>query len=357
MSREFACHFEHAVAEAQMYREQAHALLDRLGLPPTPSCYAVAYDYVTRRTPALRKDLDRDLMRGRTPDLHLFNEQFERYFLTEQDADLDTHMAEISRVLFQVLEGVAQAGDGMCDFGQVLETQLEVLKTSSARDEIRNITRKMTKVTEKAITSNRQLQDNLQQAQRESEKLRRELVQVKEEANTDGLTGLNNRKAFNSALAGSTEQAAGDGNPLSLVLFDIDHFKRINDNYGHPIGDEVIRRVAAAVRKQVRGTDVAARYGGEEFAVLLPNTDLAGALRVAVTIHRAVGTLVLVLKASQKRLPSVTVSAGVASLREEDCADDLVERTDQALYFAKRTGRNRVISERQLGAGKQAMPG
>jgi diguanylate cyclase len=126
------------------------------------------------------------------------------------------------------------------------------------------------------------------------------------------------------------------------------HFKRISDHYGHPVGDEVIRRIAGAVRKQIRGTDVAARFGGEEFAVLLPETDLFGALTVAGTVHRAISRLTLVLKTTQQRLPNVSVSVGVSCLREDDSPETLVERADQALYVAKRTGRNQVISERQL---------
>jgi diguanylate cyclase len=129
---------------------------------------------------------------------------------------------------------------------------------------------------------------------------------------------------------------------------DIDHFKHINDSYGHAIGDIVIRNVADVVRKCIRGEDIAVRYGGEEFLVLLPNTQLEGAITVAEAIRRRIEALRLVRKNDNFALAPFTISLGVAKRRGNDDRDSLVERADKALYQAKSSGRNQVMHENHL---------
>ena len=135
------------------------------------------------------------------------------------------------------------------------------------------------------------------------------------------------------------------GEPLSMMLFDIDYFKSFNDNYGHLTGDQVLRLVAMTLKQNIKGQDITARYGGEEFAVVLPNTALRQALTVADNIRRAVMSKELKKKSTGEILGRVTISAGVAVLSPRDDADSLIERADACLYAAKRNGRNRVICE------------
>lgn len=348
MQRDSACHFSYPEADLEGLRNQSLEFLDSHGLPVTPLSFAVAYDYTARRTSGLYKELDKELMRGRVLDEHLVRALFDRFFLADQDAGLDSHMADIHSVLYRVLQDMAKAGKGLCDFGEVLESQLSELNASPGVEAVQGIARNLAMATEKAMASNKDLRLSLRQTQQESEQLRKELVQLREDADTDGLTGLLTRKAFDRMLEEQFGRARGRHATLALLMLDIDHFKKFNDTYGHPLGDEVIRSVAAAVRKHVRGTDLAARYGGEEFVVLLPDTDLIGALTVAGTVHRAVSRLSLVRKSTRERLPEITVSVGVASLNGEDDAESLLNRADQALYTAKRSGRNRVVSERSI---------
>ena len=129
------------------------------------------------------------------------------------------------------------------------------------------------------------------------------------------------------------------------MMTDIDHFKRFNDSYGHLTGDQVLRLVAMSVKQNVKGQDVAARYGGEEFAVVLPNTVLRSAITVADHIRRAVMTKELMKRSTGEHLGRVTISIGVAVLKPNDTPATLIERADGCLYAAKRSGRNRVISE------------
>lgn len=157
---------------------------------------------------------------------------------------------------------------------------------------------------------------------------------------TDGLTGVANRRAFEDTIAAEVRRALRYSRPLALVMFDLDHFKRINDTCGHMAGDNVLATTAALVRQAARAEDFVARYGGEEFAILLPETDLAAGAKIAEKLRVAVMNY-LFLHEDQK-LP-VTISLGVAELRAPlQSAPELVRVADAKLYEAKRLGRNRV---------------
>ena len=140
------------------------------------------------------------------------------------------------------------------------------------------------------------------------------------------------------------EARSNDG-ALSLMLTDIDHFKKFNDTYGHLTGDQVLRLVAQAVKQNVKGQDIAARYGGEEFAVILPQTPLRQALTVADHIRRAVVAKELIKRSTGENLGRVTISVGVATLHKSETTQALLERADACLYAAKRSGRNLVVCE------------
>jgi len=154
---------------------------------------------------------------------------------------------------------------------------------------------------------------------------------------TDPLTGLANRSTFDDRLEAEFGRTRGTGQPLSLIIMDIDQFKTFNDQFGHSAGDAALRIVARTLRERSRSSDVVARFGGEEFTVILPNTDLQGALILAERFRSAIEN------SRWDRRP-VTVSVGVAEATESVAGPaDLVDRADGALYEAKRRGRNRVI--------------
>ena len=151
-------------------------------------------------------------------------------------------------------------------------------------------------------------------------------------AETDQLTGIANRRRVTSDLVQAVLTARRERQPLSIALFDIDHFKRINDTYGHQAGDEVLKRVAATAAGAIRAHDLVGRFGGEEFVVVLPDTTAETAMSVAERVRNAIET--------GGYTPAVTVSIGIAQLTVGESGENLLQRADQALYVAKREGRN-----------------
>ncbi|MEM8935711.1 MAG: PleD family two-component system response regulator [Pseudomonadota bacterium] len=165
-----------------------------------------------------------------------------------------------------------------------------------------------------------------------------------EMAVTDQLTGLYNRRYLASHLSAMFDRAHWTGRPMSVMILDIDHFKRINDNFGHDSGDEVIQQFAHRISNSIRGMDLACRYGGEEFVIAMPDTDLSFANVVAERLRKEVAGAPFKIRGGQKDL-EVTTSIGIASTEngsEEDNAQKLIKRADEALYEAKSNGRNRV---------------
>ena len=157
----------------------------------------------------------------------------------------------------------------------------------------------------------------------------------------DGLTQIHNKRYLFEALEKELIRARRYERDLSVLMFDIDFFKRINDQYGHLAGDHVLRELARIVQDRIRRDEVFARYGGEEFVIVLPETSLAGAVALAENLRERVGSHGFSFQGEQ--IP-VTISIGCALLQDDKAATDLIQRADEKLYQAKRSGRNRVCS-------------
>lgn len=188
---------------------------------------------------------------------------------------------------------------------------------------------------------NEELEQHVRERTLELERANRKLEEL---STTDGLTGLKNRRYFNEMFALECKRTSRSGDALSVILIDIDHFKNLNDTYGHLLGDECIKAVADAIAKTAfRQTDIKCRYGGEEFVVLMPSTPAEGALRVATNIQDAIRALEIPY---QDRMLALTVSLGVATVTSdrEEVVRDVLAQADQALYQAKASGRNAVVA-------------
>ncbi len=211
--------------------------------------------------------------------------------------------------------------------------------------DVHQLSAALSSMTQRLVTANEAMEDQVRVRTLELEMANRALDL---QARTDALTGLLNRRGFDSKMEFALALAHRSGRPLGLISVDVDHFKRVNDSFGHDAGDEVLRRLAQTLHQRLRASDVVARLGGEEFVVMLPDTDLEGARAIAQAIVEAMAAQ------HDPLVGRITVSAGVSSLRQApDSAHDMLRRSDEALYEAKGQGRNRVCVE---PAAPQAAP-
>ncbi|KQO22250.1 diguanylate cyclase [Acidovorax sp. Leaf76] len=209
-------------------------------------------------------------------------------------------------------------------------------QTRSSR-EVRKLSGALRRMTHHLLTAREAMEEKVRLRTLELEAANRALDL---QARTDALTGLLNRRGFETQMAFALALARRSGRPLSIITVDVDHFKRVNDTYGHEAGDEVLRRLARTLEVRLRTSDVVARLGGEEFVALLPDTDLAGARAIAEALVTAMD------EQTDPVVGHITVSAGVATMRGlYDEGSDMLRRSDAALYEAKNQGRNRVSVE------------
>jgi len=307
-----------------------------------PVTYAVWYEYVAGINKPLKAAIDELTRNGSLLDEAAIVGLYQKFI-----SDFDEEAAQRLRTGFQaVLANISQsateAGDQAVQFSQALEQMNADLSSSppvpASTSVIGNLlidTRQM----QGAIGS---LSQQLEESQHKIELLREEVEKAREDALSDGLTGLTNRRGFDLALASGIASAGEQGQTLSLLMTDIDHFKQVNDTYGHLFGDKVIRAVAKTLKENIKGKDTAARYGGEEFVVLLPDTPLEGARCVAERIRSTIEASRIRRADTNQEMAKITVSFGVAIYHAGESASAFVERVDSAMYASKTGGRNRV---------------
>lgn len=246
-------------------------------------------------------------------------------------------VGRVEAVLNCANQDASAYNQALADFGG------EISQGSS--DEMKALVARMTQQTMDMQRQNNVLRAQLENSSDEIEKLRCNLEEVQNDAMTDGLTRVGNRKCFDLRLSQMAEEALRDRQGLCLMLFDVDYFKAFNDAHGHPMGDQVLRLVARTLQESVKGRDVVARYGGEEFAVILAGARLADAVKVGDGIRETVAKRRIVRKSTGEELATITTSAGVAAYRPGEPLNELIERSDNALYRAKDCGRNLVLPE------------
>jgi len=181
------------------------------------------------------------------------------------------------------------------------------------------------------------------------ETLKQELEQAKKKSETDGLTGINNRQAFDDYIQDAVERNTLMKAPFSMLLLDIDDFKKINDTHGHVIGDRVLVAFATKCKTFIRSNDFIARYGGEEFAIILPGASIRNATKKGKQICKAISETQYAVGTGQSgELLSITVSIGISRHKKGEPVSDVIDRADKALYKAKKTGKNRAVNENKI---------
>jgi diguanylate cyclase len=311
-----------------------------------PRNYEIWYVYATGYNPPLNKIINETLARnGKLTEADL-EQIYETYLSQIKTTDrIDKVGARVIGEIDDVMNLITEALAMSARYDDSLSGATRKLEAAQSRDQVKTVVESLVKSTREMRGTNKALEDRLMLSKSEISNLQQSLEAIRAESLTDPLTGLGNRKYFDRSIDAAVQSALASGEPLSLLMFDIDHFKSFNDSYGHLTGDQVLRLVGMSLRQTIKGQDITARYGGEEFAVVLPNTALRQALTVADHIRRAVMAKELKKKSTGEILGRVTISVGVSMLKPGDDTDSLIERADACLYAAKRNGRNRVVCE------------
>ncbi|MBI1338639.1 diguanylate cyclase [bacterium] len=341
-------------------RTIGHQTIDQLSdcdLAVSPQNYEIWLNYLCDSNPDLKRELDRLLATG-VPLSHQDMEAiYEEFFATTQ---LSTQVIETgSRIAHEIadaLDALKKAGASTEKYGETLKSASNTLSSTSLDGEsLKRIVTALAGATSDMSRQNHSLSQKLLQSSTEVEQLRKSLQQARAEALTDSLTGIANRKLFDQTLRLRCDEAKESDGSLSVLLCDIDHFKKFNDTWGHQTGDQVIRYVATVLAKSALPDHLVARYGGEEFAVIMPRTSLTQAQRIAEQVRRAIEAKRLVRRSTNETIGSVTISIGIAEYTRREPHLEVVARADACLYASKRNGRNRVTIETQIDDSDLAM--
>ncbi|MCP8940293.1 GGDEF domain-containing protein [Alsobacter sp. SYSU M60028] len=334
------------VASSLRTAEQAIQLMRAHGASGDPRAYHVFYAHCEGQRPALSTALTRLMAAGTPISPAQTDALYEEHLSDSRFAAVaeSTGGAVLTEVgaLIMLIQSAIGSND---EFTRSLAALTTDLDEASDGDRVRATVRRLLVATQQTIAANRSLEASLRQKRDEVQELRETLEAIRTESLTDPLTMLANRKHLDNMIDRCSNHAALSGEPLSLLMVDVDRFKQFNDTWGHLTGDQVLRLVALSIRAEVRSIDTAARFGGEEFAVLLPQTKLSGALEVAERIRKTVMGRELVKRSTGEALGRLTVSIGVATFGIGDTAAMLLDRADKCLLEAKRRGRNRTVCE------------
>lgn len=322
---------------------QAMERLHALGLGAFPQNYTLWFTYYEGQNSDLNAAVD-SLLNARGTLTAEEADAISRQFLQSGSNyvdELERVCGDLTSWLYTIVKEVADGGNSITAYNRSLVDATDELRQMN-EPAVAGVVQSLIDATATIQRQNQLLEDRLQEAQSQIVEMRETMDTVRREVITDQLTSLSNRRYFDHVLAESMRKSFDEGQDLSLIMGDVDNFKMFNDTWGHQTGDQVLKLVSSVIRRSIKGKDVAARYGGEEFAVILPNTRMQDASTLANNIRNEVLQKKLIRKSSGATIGRVTMSFGVASLRNGDSPEELIERADQALYQAKGAGRNCV---------------
>ena len=304
-----------------------------------PVNYSVWYEYMAGINDALNREVNELTADNKKLDEKIVHRLFDKHVSDMTEAKARRIEGDLNRVLGVVGSSANEAYRHVDHYGTSLTAiDKELAQAPMSQETLHLQVGEVLRETRGMQDVLSALRGHLTATRGEVEQLRDELNRVREEVLIDALTGLVNRRGFDDRI----QHFAASGNGLCLVLIDIDHFKRVNDTYGHVFGDSVLRAIASTLKISVKGRDVVARYGGEEFAVLLPETGIDAGRIVAEQLRDRVARSRIRRTKAEAVIDSITISAGVAEHRQSETIVELVERADAALYASKEGGRNKV---------------
>jgi diguanylate cyclase len=336
--------YERVLGDAQAALDK----LRRLSIPPTPRVFELLYESAIGTKPGLKERIELEF---RKSDLRLSDVEriCDDYLGKQKTADDAVESANrLDGSIEEVRVAMANSSLAVADFAQILASSSDIFSGEMDAQSLRKITKHLLSETRRAQLANQLLEGALEASRSAVGALKADLEEVREAAAIDALTGVHNRRYLDQELARAVSYSIKSRRPLALMMVDIDHFKKVNDNWGHQTGDLVLRHVATILKTKLRDFDITARYGGEEFVALLPDTDLRGGIVAANKVREFLAAGAFVKRSTAEKIGQVTASFGVAVCHPGDVPATLIERVDRCLYMAKSAGRNCVVGEDEL---------
>lgn len=331
--------YKHVAQHAYENLRRALPLINKHKTPVNPVNYAVWYEYVSGENQQLNAAIDAHLSNHEFITEEFAQSLYEDFVLMGMPNRIEKTNNGMRLIVDNTLQNLneAEVQAGACTTD--LTKSRELLENLNDVEELKTLMSTILSQTQTLTNLSSNLSQELTLSTQNISALKSELEEVKKAALTDGLTGLLNRGAFNQELETLCLQKDVT---VSLILFDLDNFKKINDSYGHILGDEVIKFFAGLLKKYSNKVHPVARYGGEEMAMIMLDTPPQEVLETADTIRLSLSRSKLKKKGSDKSIGKVTVSVGISSMVADDTPNSIIDRADQALYLSKANGRNQI---------------
>lgn len=337
--------YEDSVNDSRQYLRLALEQIGKYELPTDPLNYCIWYEYASGKNKDLINAIDTSLGDKKSMKNGFIQKMYDEYISDRREKLNNLVRGELKKILNEVVSSVSTTNLQYSEAGTYLEDINDTLVDSLPQKKVQQIVQTLKQEVQNLEATATSFKSKLDQATAEINNLKSKLEQYREESFKDPLTGIDNRRGFDKNLRHAIETSGTKGTSLCLIMSDIDHFKEINDNNGHLVGDNVLKVVAAKMKETVKGRDLIARIGGEEFAIILPDTPFNGAMMLANDLRLTFETLDLKKKSTGESLGRITLSFGVTNYIQGESPEQFIHRADEALYQSKNSGRNRVTGK------------
>jgi diguanylate cyclase len=334
--------YDDTIDDSRQYLRLALEQMGKHGLPTHPVNYCVWYEYASGKNSELNAAIDHYLEGNASFSEDICQQLFNNYITNGQEKVTTLVREELKKIFAEIIGAIQTTRQDFSQSENNLESINDAIVPNLSETDVEKIVNQIKLEIHNLESSSGSFREQLKQATREIDQLKNKMQKYRNEALLDPLTRIGNRRGFEEKLARAIDGANQTATDVCLIMADIDHFKKINDTHGHPVGDNVLRMVASTIKETIKGKDHASRIGGEEFAVILPETPFAGAMKLAENMRLTFERLDLKKKNTGESLGRITLSFGVAIFQQDESADDFVQRADEALYQSKKTGRNKV---------------
>ena len=331
--------YNHEFQQASENLRRTLPFVNQHKTPVNPVNYAVWYEYVSGENAELVNEIDKLLKANAPITMEVTQQLYEKHVLMGMPERMDKTNSGLKLVVDNTLTNINKVEAAATHYSTGLTQSQSMLEGCDDVEQLKFLVGEILSNTKQLTHSSNELKSELHRSTQEILKLREELEAVKQSARTDGLTGLLNRGAFDRELVHLCQES---GISFSLALFDLDNFKRLNDTFGHLVGDKVLQYFSALMNELSGDTHIAARFGGEELAMIFLHSSLEDTFVLAEDIRERFAACRLKKKGSDESIGQVTVSVGISQLQPGDTPRMLIQRADEALYKSKAEGRNRV---------------